>query len=132
MLDAKLILSEDQVLGDAGAIVSTNLIDVGAYETALGEEEHLRLRVEMSVTGDSAGDAATLLMRAVHEVDETIDGSSIVWASTPAIAEADLVAGYCIMDIGLPVTHARYLALYWTVGVENFTAGKLNAYVYAR
>jgi hypothetical protein len=44
MLDAKLILSEDQAISSAD-VVSTNVVDCGAYETALGEEENLRLEV---------------------------------------------------------------------------------------
>ena len=131
MLDAKLILCTDQALGDEGNVVSENIIDLGANETALGEEENLRIRVEMSETATSEG-AATLLMRAVSEVDETIDGDSVEFATTPALGKSTLVAGYCIMDVGLPVNHNRYIALYWTVGTADFGNGKVNAYIYAR
>ncbi len=133
MLDAKLILCTDQALGDTGedGTVSENIIDVGAYENALGEEERLRIRVEMSETATSTGDA-TLLMRAVSEVDETIDGDSVEFATTPTLGKSTLVAGYCIMDVGLPVNHNRYIALYWTVGTADFGDGKINAYIYSR
>jgi hypothetical protein len=129
MLDAKLILDDNVALGAVATAASTNLIDVGAYETALGEEEHLRLRVEVSETATGAG--AILEICGVHEVDETIDAASVVFAYSKALM-ANLKKGYVIMDIGLPVVHSRYLALWKEVTVANFTAGKINAYVYAR
>lgn len=131
MLDAKLIMSEDQanILAQA-SYASTDIIDVGAYEDALGEEEHLRLRVEVSKTCVGAG--GTLKVEACHDTVAPIDGSSVVWAISDVVPVATLKAGYCIMDVGLPVKHGRILGVYYTVATADFTDGTINAYVYAR
>jgi molybdopterin-binding protein len=131
MLDAKLILCEDYDLPDQAAAASTDIVDVGAYETALGEEEHIRLRVEMSVTATSAG-AATLKVEAAHDTVAPIDASSIVFASSEIIALADLVKGLVLIDAGLPVVHGRIIGVYITGADADFTAGQLNAYLYVR
>ena len=131
MLDAKLIISEDQAV--TTTVKGTNCIDVGAYEDALGEEENLRLRVEVSEAFTS-GEAGTLTVEAVSDaVSDGIDASSIPFGIAEAIAKATLVVGYCILDVGLPVKHNRYLGTYYTKGgTGTFDTGKLNAYVYAR
>ena len=122
MLDAKLILSDSQLIS-SGSTSSTNVIDLGAHETALGEEENLRLKVVVS-TDFTGGTSLTVKCR---------EGSgtppSNQWAESDDILVADLVAGYTIMDIGLPTTHGRYMdVLYTSVG----TAGRVNAYIYTR
>ena len=132
MLDAKLILSEDQSNILAVDIwEATNTIDLGANgDTHLGEEEHLRLRVGVSTTFTSGG-AGALTVRGMTDTDATLEGST-VWFTTPAIALATLAAGYQIIDIGLPVDHKRFIGVVYEVTGANMTAGAINAYVYAR
>ncbi len=128
MLDAKLIFSDDQAI--TATAVSTNVIDLGAYEEALGEEENLRLRVTVSEDFDSAADDGTLTVQCLQDGDAT---PSDQWAESMAVPEATLVAGYTIMDIGLPTYHQRYMSVNYVVaGSGNFTSGKVNAYIYAR
>lgn len=131
MLDAKLIFCEDMDLPDIGAAAGTDVVDVGAQETALGEEEHLRIRVEMSETATSEG-AATLKVEVAHDTMIPIDDASTVFASSEVIALATLKKGYVLVDCGLPVVHGRILGVYITGAVANFTAGKINAYLYVR
>jgi len=124
MLDAKLILSEDQVItGDTG---STNVIDLGANETALGEEENLRLKVVVSADF-SGGTSLTVKCQEGSDNPPTDQ-----WAESKAVLTADLKAGYVIMDIGLPTTHQRYMNVYYTTNGTFNDTSKVNAYIYAR
>jgi len=123
MLDAKLILSDDQAITISAG--STNVIDLGAYETALGEEENLRIKVTVSETF-AGGTSLTVICR-----EDGDDTPSDQWAESKAVPVASLVEGYTIMDIGLPTTHQRYMDVYYTAS-GTFTAGKVNAYIYAR
>jgi hypothetical protein len=131
MLDAKLIFCEDMDLPDQAAAAGTDIVDIGAQETALGEEEHLRIRVEMSEAATSAG-AATLKVEIAHDTVAPIDATSTVFASSEIIALATLKKGYVLVDCGLPVVHGRILGVYITGATADFTAGKINAYLYVR
>lgn len=128
MLDAKLILCEDQDCPNAGSVKSDDQIDVGAYETALGEEEHLRLRVEVVV---AAGAGTSLLVEAAHDTVSPIDADSVVFASSDVVLEAALVKGKILIDAGLPVEHGRYIGL-WLTGDGDVSACLINAYLYVR
>ncbi len=124
MLDAKLILSDDQAItGDAG---STNVIDLGANETALGEEENLRLKVVVSANF-TGGTSLTVTCREGSDNPPTDQ-----WAESKEVLTASLVAGYTIMDIGLPTTHQRYMDVYYTTSGTFDDTSKINAYIYAR
>ena len=133
MLDAKLILSEDQNNILAVDIwEATNTIDLGANgDTHLGEEEHLRLRVEVSTTFVEAVAGALLTIRGMTDTDATLAGST-VWCTTPTIVVGSLKAGDLIMDIGLPTDHKRFIGVVYEVTVQAFSAGAVNAYVYVR
>jgi hypothetical protein len=123
MLDAKLIFSEDQAITvDAG---STNVIDLGTHETALGEEEHLRLVV--MITETFAG-GTSLEIQAREDGDVT---PADVWAISRVFLQAELVAGTKIWDIGLPHKHQRYMDLNYNQE-GDFTGGKVTAFITAR
>jgi len=128
MLDAKLIFSNDQEITSTD--VSDNVIDLGTNETALGEEENLRLRVTVSEDFTSGESDNTLTVQCLQDGDDT---PSDQWAESMAVPKATLVAGYTIMDIGLPTYHQRYMGVNYVVGgTGNFSGGKVNAYIYAR
>jgi hypothetical protein len=128
MLDAKLIMCEDQDCPNAGSVASDDIIDVGAYEDALGEEEHIRLRVEVAV---DAGAGTSLLVEAAHDTVAPVDASSIVFASSDVVLAADLLKGKVLIDAGLPVEHGRIIGLYLT-GDGDVSTCLINAYLYVR
>jgi len=59
----------------------------------------------------------------------TADTCTTTVFSTAALAEAVLVAGYCIASVPLPMGLNRYIKLTYTVGVENFTSGAVSAWI---
>ena len=124
MIDAKLLFCEDQAIVDDAA--STNVIDLGANETALGEEENLRLVCHVTTTFAGGTSLAIELKQCA-----TVGGSYTVLAVSDVYAQAELVAGTKIFDIGLPCTHQRYLALNFD-DTGEFTGGKITAYITAR
>jgi hypothetical protein len=128
MLDAKLIFCEDQVMPNAGSILATDWIDLGDYETNLGEEEHLRVRVEIA---KDATVGTSIKVDAVHDTVAPIDGSSIVYATSGVVLLADAVKGKILIDAGLPIEHGKLLGLYFTAD-GDMSVGTINGYVYAR
>jgi hypothetical protein len=133
MLDAKLIFSEDQNTAHAD-VVSTNVIDVGAYETALGEEEHLRLvcAVAIAYNDDNAADDSTLHI--VLQDCATVGGTYKTIAASKAYTAPEMPIGK-LWDIGIPAVHKRYLRLNYdyATGTGDFDdVGRMNAHIIAR
>ena len=131
--DSLIILSEEQAL--TATADSEDVIDLGAGYDAwgavvaapeLGEGRPLWLNVMVSKTLASAGKAATLT---VKFMTGTADTCTTTVFSTAALAEAVLVAGYCIASVPLPMGLNRYIKLTYTVGVENFTSGAVSAWI---
>lgn len=133
MLDAKLIFSEDQDTAHAD-VVSTNIIDLGAYETALGEEEHLRLvcAVAIAYNDNNAADDSTLSIELMDCA--TVGGTYAILAKSLLYTAPEMPIGK-LWDIGLPAVHKRFLKLNYnyTTGTGDFDdAGRMNAYIIAR
>ena len=134
MIDAKLVFSTDQDLGDTPADqASTNVLDCGAQETALGEEEHLRLVISVSeaFNDDNAADDSTYAFNL--QDCATVGGSYTSIAQTKALPAPDMPLGV-LWDIGLPTVHKRYLKVHYeyTTGTGDIDAGMVNAYITAR
>ena len=124
MIDAKLLFCEDQAItADAD---STNVIDIGTAETALGEEENLRL--VCYVTETFAGGTSLII-----ELEQcaTEGGTYTDLLLSDTYLQAELVAGTKIFDVGLPTKHQRYLGLAFD-DTGEFTAGKITAFITAR
>ncbi|KRR09570.1 hypothetical protein CQ12_13870 [Bradyrhizobium jicamae] len=79
---------------------------------------------------DSAGEAATLTATVESSAD-TSNGSSTVHWTSGLIAEATLATGYWVAKgVALPPgTYKRYVCVKYTVGTENFTSGKVSAWL---
>ena len=127
-LDKQLMFSEAQALTATAA--STNVLDLGPLALGTGPGEGMRNMLAFCTVHtilDSAGDAATLV--AVLQMDSTAAFSSAATiATTGTIAEATLVAKYKIFDgIRLPLNCERYIRINFTVAVENFTSGNIDA-----
>lgn len=128
ILDAQQILSDGQAL--LATANSTSVIDFGAL--GLGDKgiggSVMELIVSIGVVLDSAGDAATLVITVDTDNDEAFGSATNIFTSG-TIAEATLVAGYKAIHMRLPILMERYLRITYTVAVEDFTSGNVDAFV---
>lgn len=110
--------------GTTGGPSANTIRDIGAGKT-------LYLHILVTTVLDSAGEAATLT--ATLESDSTADlatSATTHWTSG-SVAEATLAAGYWVAK-GVPIPSGafeRYLGVRYTVGTENFTSGKVSAWL---
>ena len=125
IIDKELELSDAQAL--TATAVSTNVIDLGV-DRDMGKGEPVPITVEVQTILDSAGDAATLVVTLETDDNEAFASAATVWTSG-TIAEATLVAGYKFAINYLPRENERYLRLVYTVAVEDFTSGNIDAYI---
>lgn len=128
--------NEQAVTADA---ISTNVIDLGPLGGLpsantirdIGAGEPLYLHILVTTVIDSAGEGATLV--ATLESDSTADlatSATVHWTSA-TIAEADLAAGYWVAK-GVPLpsgAYERYLGVRYVSGTEDFTSGKIDAWI---
>jgi len=109
---------------------STDIIDVVTADLNLGTLP-IWLNIQVGSTDmDSNTDTSTLVVSLVTDSDTTITNGTTIY-STPAIAEATLVAGYKILRMPLPlnVDLERYIGIVYTVANENFTTGGIDAWL---
>ena len=122
-LDKQNLFSEDQAITVTAN--STNIIDLGNDESevqALNEKGVLQVVAQVTAALESGTSVALTLT----SDDDVAFGSETTIVSTPAIAAADLVAGYQFKLSTLPVINEQYLRLTYTV-VGTFDAGTITA-----
>lgn len=79
---------------------------------------------------DSAGEASTLQLHLMSDSTSNLTTSPTTHFSTGAIAEANLVAGALICCVQMPQgKYEKYIGVKRTVGGEEITAGKINAFL---
>jgi hypothetical protein len=134
ILDYHLKMSDAQAITASAA--TTNYIDT----TVAGKtvEKELYLVASVNTAFGSAGGTATLTI-AIQSDDDSAFGSPTTLFTSPAFTVAALVAGFQAIKMRMPVaTQAaagttviteRYLRAYYTVGTENFNAGKLDFFL---
>lgn len=122
--------------GAAASYLIGDVIDLGPAPTTQdlngGADTDLYLVIQVDTTVDSAGEALTVQFHLASDAQAAIavDGSATYHWSSPAIAEAALVAGYRVCAVPLPMgAYERYLGILQTTGVEAVTAGKVNAFL---
>ena len=133
MLDAKLIFDEDKDLGTPADGYSTDLINLGAQETALGEEEHIRLRID-AVEAFNDSNAADDSVWEFELMDcATVGGTYKIIAQTRPLTAPEMPKGI-IWDIGIPTVHKQFLKIHYeyTTGTGDMDAGIVNCYLYVR
>lgn len=125
ILDAGLLLSDAQAVTASAA--STNVIDFTAVAPNLGRGgEQIYLQVVCNTTADSSGDAATVDIA----LQDSADNSSFAnVVRSVQYAQASVTAGTILFTVALPPTLRRYARVYYTIGTENLTAGKFDAYL---
>ena len=122
-LDKQNLFSDDQAVTVTAN--STNIIDLGNDESevqALNEKGVLQVMVQVT----AAFASGTSIALTLTSDDDVAFGSETTIVSTPAIAQAALVAGYQFKLSTLPVINEQYIRLTYTV-VGTFDAGTIVA-----
>jgi len=96
----------------------------------IGAGEPLYLHVLVATQLASTGKAATLTITLESDDNSGLGTPTEHWSSG-SIAEAKLVGGYwAVPGIAIPASaYERYLGVRFTVGTENFTSGKISAWL---
>jgi hypothetical protein len=144
LIDKLELLSDEQAL--TATAISTNVYDtlpsggsINAGDTGgptantttnFGAGKPMYLYAWVHTVLDSSGEAATLTATLESSAD-TSNGTPTVHMTSGSIAEATLAAGYWIFKgVALPPgDYKRYLCVNYTVGTENFTSGKVSAWL---
>lgn len=135
IMDANLILSENQAI--TATAISANVINWPALSTVYGEDAP-------PVRNLGAGNPLPLLIQATEDFatltsltitletadNDALSSGAVVLGTTPAIAVADLTAGWRTTLPFIPdATMKRYFGLRFTVAGSNATAGRITAAV---
>lgn len=129
-------------LSDAQPITSTDVSTDKVYwggivDKTVGVADGLYLNVRCNTTFDSANDTATLTIALVHDSDSALGSPTVIY-QTPAFAvdSAQLTAwngkgNGDILCMRLPddVDEEEYVGLNYTVAVQSFSAGKIDAWI---
>ncbi len=125
MIDAKLIFSEAQAITASAA---SNVLNMGVANANLGDAP-LKVRFIVEETFDSTNDTATLTIALQHSATDFGGTAVLVQGAEHAISATTLIKGVYLPEFAIPKEHMQYLRLYYTVGTQNFTAGKLTAWI---
>ncbi len=125
MIDAKLIFSEAQAITASAA---SNVLNMGVANANLGDAP-LKVRFIVEETFDSTNDTATLTIALQHSATDFGGTAVLVQGAKHAISATTLIKGVYLPEFAIPKEHMQYLRLYYTVGTENFSAGKLTAWI---
>lgn len=125
MIDAKLIFSEAQAITASAA---SNVLNMGVANANLGDAP-LKVRFIVEETFDSTNDTATLTIALQHSATDFGGTAVLVQGAKHAISATTLIKGVYLPEFAIPKEHKQYLRLYYTVGTENFSAGKLTAWI---
>ena len=125
IIDKDLKMSAAQAItGDAA---STEYIDQGAAGDAVRKGF---LIVRCDTTFDSANDTATLLVKLQSDSAAAFNAALVTHYTSDSltVGSAELTAGG-MLKIPLPVGLKRYIRVYYENGTQEFTAGKMDAYI---
>jgi len=125
MIDAKLIFSEAQAITASAA---SNVLNMGVANANFGDAP-LKVRFIVEETFDSTNDTATLTIALQHSATDFGGTAVLVQGAKHAISATTLIKGVYLPEFAIPKEHMQYLRLYYTVGTENFSAGKLTAWI---
>jgi hypothetical protein len=132
--DQLLMFSDAQVL--TATALSTNVIDLGPLSGSpaanlirdIGAGEVMWLVVSSPTILDSAAEGSTLAIT-LETDDNAAFSSGTVVLTSGALAESTVVglAGWRFVARLPTFAYERYLAVRYTVAVENFTSGTISA-----
>jgi len=127
MMDAKNMFSDGQSITASAASETT--LDMGVASANLGQGSPLIIRFIIEEDFASAGSTGTLTIALQHSATNFGGTDVLLQTKAWAISSTTLIKGSYLPEIKIPDRHLRYLRLYYTVGTENFTAGKLTAWI---
>ncbi len=126
-IDRNLRFSDEQALtatADGAAVVDLMVA------RDIGKSSDVFIVFCVTETLDSAGEGATLTIALVTDDNASLTSDTAIQTLATTIAEASLVAGYKrVFKIQPGLAFERYLGLVYTVGTENFTSGKVSAFI---
>lgn len=127
ILDFETRLSASQdLLQSQASYYSTKAYDLGsADDPGAGKSIAVVFAVD---TGFTSSGNATVKFEIIDEEDETLDGSSVVIASTDAIAYTRLTEGFkffLLVPAGL-ITQ-QFIGVKYTIATADTTAGRVTA-----
>jgi hypothetical protein len=127
IIDRNLLFSDEQALtATADAARSVPLKD--ARDIANGVPLYLVFQVVETL--DSAGEAATLTLTLTTDDNSGLSSDADLRTLATTIPEASLVQGYRrVFKIDPELAWQTYAGLRYNVGTENFTAGKVTAFL---
>lgn len=114
------------VVGAAGAVLSTNAIDLltGVNDKGVGRHAYANARVAETLVG------GTSIKAQLIESDNADLSSATVIVEGPVVTIANAVAGAELLNVRIPSTSKQYLGFaYVKVGTQ--TAGKVSAFITA-
>lgn len=127
ILDIQNEFSDAQAVTASAA--STNVIDLSSAKQLGAGGVPIYLEVRVNTTTDSTNDTAT--------IDIALEGSNTEGSGYVQLLQSDQftiaqsTAGTVLMRAPLPAnaTAYRYLRVYYTIGTQNLTAGKFDAFL---
>ena len=123
IIDKELKLSDQQAVTASAA--STNYID----QTAAGDaEKQMYLMVRCHTSAASSNSSATMTI-SIQTDNNSSFSSPTTLVSSAAMGVSSLVANTYLMKVRLPLGTERYIRVYYTIGTENLTAGKFDAFL---
>jgi len=129
LVDKELLLSDAQDLSQtAGSYYSTNVVDLGVIrDVGKGKQLYAVICVDEAFVG--AG--ATVVFSVIDDNDGTLDASSVVLLSTPALGVAVLTLGRAPIVIPIPgnAMTQRYLGMKYVIAGATTTAGTVTAFL---
>lgn len=126
----EFVQSADDVIINIGNSLVGDVVDTGSTNTLkdLGAGEPLYLVI--LVTTAFVGSSSTIKFELCSDSAVGLDSSKTTHISTPAVAEATMVAGYTqIYPLPISATYERYLGIWETVAAGNLSAGAARIFI---
>jgi hypothetical protein len=136
ILDAKLIMSDDQAETTVAAHDSDTQLDLGAGTDELGNAEAnelglsgklwLHIKVRDALT---SGGSATVAIDFQDSADDSTYASTGISLAATAYDDAIFTAGNAVISQPLPAELRRYVKVVYTIGTAVLTAGSFDAWI---
>ena len=126
MLTDKMIFSDAQAYTLSTVDNSTNVLDTENTDSNIGAGTPLWLVCRVNTA--FAGTSGTFIVKLQHCA--TSGGTYLDLLVSPTYTTTQLVKGFDLLTVPLPVDNQRYLKLTYTQATgSGYTAGKIDAYI---
>ncbi|HSW00020.1 MAG TPA: hypothetical protein VLI39_07600 [Sedimentisphaerales bacterium] len=127
IVDKDNMMSDAQALTTSGSVASTSYIDLGTAAGFKSSNAEVVVSVQTAFTSSGAPTLAVTL-----ETDTSSDfatAKTTIGTSATGIVKANLTAGTTVARMKIPPNCKRYLRVMYTIGVADYTAGNMDAFV---